>query len=69
LINVHASTNEKTEEINEELYNLLEQNINQTANLAVKFMFYAFWSTINNVKLPNFCIPLSNLVARSATMS
>jgi hypothetical protein len=29
LINVHAQTNEKMEEIKEEFYSLLEQNINQ----------------------------------------
>jgi len=32
LINVHAPTNKKMEVVNEELYNLLEQNINQIAN-------------------------------------
>jgi len=31
LINVHAPTNKTTEVLNEELYNLLEQNINQIA--------------------------------------
>jgi len=46
LINVHAPTNEKTEVVNEELYNLLEQYTNQIANSAAKFMFYAFWSVI-----------------------
>jgi hypothetical protein len=29
---LHAPTNEKMEAVNEELYNLLEQNINQIAN-------------------------------------
>jgi len=32
LINVQAPTNEKTEEVKEEFYCLLEQNINQVAN-------------------------------------
>jgi GTPase SAR1 family protein len=32
LLNVHAPTNKTTEEVNEELRNLLEQNINQIAN-------------------------------------
>jgi hypothetical protein len=32
LINVHAPTTTKMEVVNEELYNLLEQNINQTGN-------------------------------------
>jgi len=45
LINVHAPRNEKTEEVNEELYNLLEHNINQIGNLAANFMYYAFCST------------------------
>jgi len=31
-INVHAPTNKKMEVVNEEHYNLLEQNINQIAN-------------------------------------
>ena len=38
LINVHTSTNEKTEEIKEEFYNLLEQNINQIARLVIKII-------------------------------
>jgi len=38
LINVHTSTNEKTEEIKEEFYNLLEQNINQIARLDIKIL-------------------------------
>jgi len=32
LINVHAPTNEKMEEVKEKFYNLLQQNINQIAN-------------------------------------
>jgi len=32
LINVHTPTNKKMEVANKELYNLLEQNINQIAN-------------------------------------
>jgi hypothetical protein len=38
LINVHAPTHEKTEEVNEELYNLLEQNMNQMANSDIKII-------------------------------
>jgi hypothetical protein len=38
LINVHASTNEKTEEVKEEFYNLLEQNVNQIANSCIKII-------------------------------
>jgi hypothetical protein len=36
LKNVHAPTNEKTKEIKEEFYNLLEQNINQIARSDIK---------------------------------
>jgi len=36
LINVHAPTNEKTEEIKEEFYKLLEQNISQIARSDIK---------------------------------
>ena len=42
LINVHASTNEKRDEIKEEFYNLLEQNINQTANSDIKIILGDF---------------------------
>jgi len=41
LINVHASTNEKMEEI-KEFYNLLEQNINQIANSDIKIILGDF---------------------------
>jgi len=40
-----CTNKQNTEVVNKELYNLLKQNINQTANLTAKFMFYAFWST------------------------
>ena len=42
LINVHAPTNEKTEEVKEEFYNLLEQNINQIANSDFKLLLGDF---------------------------
>ena len=38
LINVHAPTNKKMEEIKEEFYNLLDQNINQTARSDIKII-------------------------------
>ena len=37
MINVHAATNEKKEEI-QEFYNLLEQNINQIANSDIRII-------------------------------
>jgi hypothetical protein len=36
LINVQAPTDEKTEEVEEEFYYLLEQNINKKANLTLQ---------------------------------
>jgi hypothetical protein len=38
LINLHAPINKKTEELKEELYNLLEQNVNQTVNYYTKII-------------------------------
>jgi len=38
LINVHAPTNEKMEEVKEEFYNLLDENINQIANSDIKII-------------------------------
>jgi len=40
--NVHAPTYEKTEEIKEEFYNLLEQNINQIARSDIKIILGEF---------------------------
>ena len=42
LINAHAPTNEKTEEIKEEFYNLLEQNINQLVMSDIKIILGDF---------------------------
>jgi hypothetical protein len=42
LINVHAPTNEKAEEIKEEFYNLLEQNMNQIAGSDIKIILGDF---------------------------
>ena len=42
MINVHAPTNEKMEEVKEEFYNLLEQNINQIANPDIKIILGDF---------------------------
>jgi len=41
LINVHAPTNEKMEEV-KEFYNLLEQNINQIDNSDIKIILQDF---------------------------
>jgi len=35
LTNVHAPANKKTEEVKEEFYNLLDQNINQIADIKI----------------------------------
>jgi len=42
LINVHAPTNEKTEEIKEEFYNLLKQNVNKIARSDIKIILRYF---------------------------
>ena len=42
MINVRAPTNEKREDIKEEFYNLLEQNINQIANSDIKIILGYF---------------------------
>ena len=42
LINVRAPTNEKPDEIKEEFYNLLEQNLNQIANSDIKIILRDF---------------------------
>jgi hypothetical protein len=42
LINVHATTNEKMEEIKEEFHNLLQQNINQIARSDIKIILGGF---------------------------
>jgi hypothetical protein len=42
LINVHTPTNEKKEEIKEEFYNLLEQNVNQIARSDIKIILVNF---------------------------
>ena len=42
LINIHAPNNEKTEEIKEEFYNLIQQNINQIANSYIKIILGDF---------------------------
>ena len=41
-INVHSPTNKKTEEIKEEFYNLLEQNMNQIAGSDIKIILGDF---------------------------
>ena len=42
LINVYAPTNEKTEEIKEEFYNLLEENVNQIARSDINIILGDF---------------------------
>jgi len=42
LINVHAPTNKKMEEVKEEFFNLIEQNINQISNSDIKIILGDF---------------------------
>jgi len=42
LLNVYAPTNKKMEEVKEEFYNLLQQNINQIANSDIKVILRDF---------------------------
>ena len=55
LINVHALTNEKTEEIKEEYYNLLEQNIIKIARSDIKIILGDFYGKVDkeNIYKPN----------------
>ena len=39
LVNVHAPTSKKMEEIKEQFYNLLEQNVTQIARSDIKIIF------------------------------
>ena len=39
---MHSSTNEKMDEIKEEFYNVLQQNINQIASSDIKIIFGDF---------------------------
>jgi len=48
LINVNTPTNEKPEEVREEFYNLLEQNINQIANSDIKIILGDFNAKVGN---------------------
>ena len=52
LINIHAPTNEKTEEANEEFYNLLEQKVNQIANSDIKIIRGDFNSKVGKENPP-----------------
>jgi len=56
LINVHAPTNEKTEEIEEGFYNLLEKNINQIARSDIEIVLGDF-----NAKVGKECIYKSTI--------
>ena len=51
VINVHAPTNEKREQIKEEFYNLLEQNINQTARSDIKIILGDFNAKVVKVSI------------------
>ena len=55
MINVRAPTNEKTQVAKEELHNLLEENINQIANLDIKVILGYFKAKVGKediYKLP-----------------
>jgi exonuclease III len=51
LINVRAPTNEKTEEIKEEFYNLLEQNMRQIAGWDIKIILGDFNAKVGKVSV------------------
>ena len=54
LINVHAPTNEKTDEIKEDVYNLLEENINQIANSDIKIILGDFNAKVGKENIQTY---------------
>jgi len=50
-VNVHAQTNKKMEEIKEEFYNLLQQNINQIARSDIKIILRDFNTKVGKASI------------------
>ena len=61
LINVHATTNKKTEEIKEEFYNLLEQNIAQIVGSDIKIIVGDFNANVGKESIYKPTIGNENL--------
>jgi exonuclease III len=61
LINVHAPTNKKTEEVKEEFYNLLKQNIIQIANSDIEIILGDFNAKVDKEDIYKPSIGSENL--------
>jgi len=67
LVNVHAPTNEKMEEI-KEFYNLLEQNINQIASSDIKIMLGDSNAKIGKENIYNPPLAMKVYIRKPTTM-
>ena len=67
LINVHAPANKKTEEIKEEIYNLLQQKISQIANSDIKTILGDFNAKVGKEEDTNPPLAMKVYVMKSKT--